>query len=82
MGEENLSHIKSPAQGAATTLWAAVGKEWTGKGGKYLEDCAVAEPAGDNRMLIDPGHGEWAYDEEKEGKLWKLSCEMVGIKDE
>ncbi len=31
-------------QGAATQVWAAVGKEWKRKGGKYLVDVAVAKP--------------------------------------
>ncbi|KAJ5337130.1 NAD(P)-binding protein [Penicillium brevicompactum] len=35
---------KSPAQGAATTMTAAFGKEWKGKGGVYLEDCQEARP--------------------------------------
>lgn len=32
--------MKSTEQGAATTVWAAVGKEWENKGGRYLNDCA------------------------------------------
>ena len=36
--------MKSHEQGAATTVWAAIGKEWEGKGGKYLNDCAEATP--------------------------------------
>jgi NAD(P)-dependent dehydrogenase (short-subunit alcohol dehydrogenase family) len=40
--------MKSPEQGAATTVLAAVGKEFEGKGRLYLEDCAVAGPTTDN----------------------------------
>lgn len=29
--------VMSPQQGAATVVIAAVGKEWEGRGGKYLE---------------------------------------------
>jgi hypothetical protein len=38
--------MKSVEHGAATSVWAAVGKAWEHKGGKYLVDCAVAEPYG------------------------------------
>jgi NAD(P)-dependent dehydrogenase (short-subunit alcohol dehydrogenase family) len=31
-------------QGAATTVWAAVAPELEGVGGKYLDNCAIAEP--------------------------------------
>ncbi len=42
MGSEMLSDpvfkslLKSPEQGAATSVWAAIAKEWEGKGGRYL----------------------------------------------
>ena len=34
--------MKSPEQGAATAVWAAVAPELEGRGGLYLEDCAIA----------------------------------------
>lgn len=74
--------MKSPEQGAATTLLAAVGKEFAHKGGKYLEDCAVAGPAKEGATLADAGYAPYAYDAEKEGKLWKISCELVGVQDD
>lgn len=79
--------FKSPEQGAATTVWAAIAKELEGKGGKYLEDCAVAGPApaptGDPTVDMGaPGYAEWAFDEAKERALWKISCEMVGIHED
>jgi NAD(P)-dependent dehydrogenase (short-subunit alcohol dehydrogenase family) len=39
--KELLNLMKSPEQGAATTVWAAIGQEWATKGGKYLNDCTV-----------------------------------------
>lgn len=36
---------KNISQGAATSVWAAVGKDLEGKGGKYLEDAKVSELA-------------------------------------
>ncbi|KAL2366313.1 hypothetical protein RJZ56_000770 [Blastomyces dermatitidis] len=36
--------FKSLEQGAATSIWAATGKEWEGRGGRYLSDCSEAMP--------------------------------------
>ncbi|KAI1299560.1 short chain dehydrogenase [Xylaria venustula] len=69
--------LKSTEQGAATTVIAAVGKEWEGKGGKYLEDCRVAtfEP------LVETitGVKRYAYDEAKENRLWELTRKTLGL---
>lgn len=77
---------KSTEQGAATTVWAALDKELEGKGGKYVENCAIAgaapAPTGSPADMGFPGYAAWAYDEEKQKKLWKISCEMVGVKDD
>jgi hypothetical protein len=74
---------KSTEQDAATTVWAALDKELEGKGGKYLEDCAIAGPApestGSPADMEFPGYASWAYDEEKAERLWRISCEMVGL---
>jgi hypothetical protein len=44
MSDENiLKVLKTPEQGAATTVLAAVGREWEDTGGKYLEDCKEAK---------------------------------------
>ncbi|KAI1305755.1 short chain dehydrogenase [Xylaria venustula] len=69
--------LKSSEQGAATTVLAAVGKEWEGKGGKYLEDCAIAkdEPFMPNLMGIN----ETTYDEAKETKTWELTLKTLGL---
>ncbi|KAF1851903.1 short chain dehydrogenase [Cucurbitaria berberidis CBS 394.84] len=76
---------KSTEQGAATTVWAALEKELEGKGGKYLEDVSIAGPAppptGSPADMGYPGYAAYAYDGEKEGRLWKVSCEMVGVED-
>ncbi|KAI9818062.1 MAG: hypothetical protein M1827_000686 [Pycnora praestabilis] len=74
--------IKSSEQGAATTVWAAVGKEWEGHGGKYLEDCAVSKPAEPGWNVMSTGYEKWAYDPENESRLWKASLKMVGLDDD
>jgi NAD(P)-dependent dehydrogenase (short-subunit alcohol dehydrogenase family) len=38
------SRLKTPEQGAAISVWAAVGQELEGIGGRYLEDCQEAAP--------------------------------------
>jgi NAD(P)-dependent dehydrogenase (short-subunit alcohol dehydrogenase family) len=72
--------VKSSAQGAATTVWAAVSKDWEGKGGKYLEDCAVAKPQAESRKYA--GFAPHAYDAEAAGKLWEESLRMVGMQSD
>ncbi|MDL4821460.1 oxidoreductase [Actinomadura opuntiae] len=68
---------KTPAQGAATSVWAAVAPELEGVGGRYLDDCAIAEPwtgEGDPPRghylpyALDPGHAD---------RLWTLSERLV-----
>ena len=73
--------MKDAAQGAATTVDAAVGKAWEGAGGKYLEDNADAEPfqpGWDGKKGVKPH----AFDEEKEKRLWPIACKLVGVSDE
>jgi NAD(P)-dependent dehydrogenase (short-subunit alcohol dehydrogenase family) len=72
----------STQQGAATTVWAAVGRDWEGKGGKYLEACGVAEE--DTEERYKEAKGAWgfakhAYDPGMEDRLWVESEKMVGL---
>ena len=71
--------IKSTEQGAATTVWAAVAKEWEGTGGKYLEDCQVVPQVKENGMPQDKGYAKHAFNPEGEERLWKDSFGMVGL---
>lgn len=75
---------KTAAQGAATTVYAALSRDWEGKGGVYLSDCAVQGPfKGTHAMAVDDdGYAPHAYDAEKEGRLWKDSLKMVGVEDD
>ncbi|EWY81056.1 hypothetical protein FOYG_15343 [Fusarium oxysporum NRRL 32931] len=73
--------LRNKAQGAATTVYAAVSKEWEGRGGKYLADFVEERPV---RPGVEPtspelGHAVWIYDEEAEQKLWELSERLVGL---
>ena len=73
--------VKSVEQGAATTVWGATSNSLEGQGGKYLEDCQIAEPWDPSAGQWAPGHGSFAYNVGKATKLWDVSLEMVGIKD-
>lgn len=76
--------MKSPPQGAATTVWAAVGQEvLKNHGGKYLVDCDVAKPGtGDEHKFVANTYADWAYDTEKAERLWKDSLKIVGLEEE
>ncbi|KAF2655005.1 putative short-chain dehydrogenase [Lophiostoma macrostomum CBS 122681] len=77
-----MAVFQSAEQGAATTVWAAVAPVWEGKGGKYLTNCSVGEPAKDGFDIKDYGFAPHVYDEEGEEKLWALSEELTGVKVE
>ncbi|KAF2275370.1 NAD(P)-binding protein [Westerdykella ornata] len=75
--------LKSPEQGAATSVLAAVGKEWRTVGGVWASDCAVQGRMQENvSFLEDQGYADWAFDPEGEERLWKESFAMVGLKEE
>lgn len=73
---------KSPPQGAATQVWAAISPQLEGRGGTYLADVGEALPAGPDEQMGGPGHSSAAYNEEAEEKFWELSCEMVGVNED
>ncbi|KUJ15233.1 NAD(P)-binding protein [Mollisia scopiformis] len=76
-----LAMFKNPDQGASTSVWAAVASELEGQGGKFLDDCQISGPAREGATTFEHGTSTWAFDEVKEGKLWKKSLELVGLKD-
>jgi len=75
--ENVLKVIKSPAQGASTSVFAAVARSLEGKGGLYLEDCSVSSPVKDGAQSRDPGYAPYAFDQEKAQRLWDLASEMI-----
>ncbi|KAL2816187.1 NAD(P)-binding protein [Aspergillus cavernicola] len=80
--ESMLKIVKSKEQGAATTVLAAVGREWEGRGGRYLEDCDEARKGVDDGNVFGVGFVERTYDEVAEGRLWGMSLGLVGMEDE
>ncbi|KAK3661260.1 hypothetical protein LTR56_000383 [Elasticomyces elasticus] len=81
-GWKSLQNIfKSPEQGAATTVWAAVSPHFDdlANGGRYCADVGECGP-----MALKPGPGAGGYsphiyDILGEEKLWELSYEAVGM---
>ncbi len=69
--------LKTPQQGAATSLVAAVAAEFSGIGGRYLEDCNEAETVADDAEASS-GVRAWALDPDSAERLWRLSEELVG----
>jgi NAD(P)-dependent dehydrogenase (short-subunit alcohol dehydrogenase family) len=68
--------LKSIPQGAATTLWAGIVAPAETVGGRYCEDCHVAEVA-DIGMALG-GVRSYALDPERAKALWAKSEAMVG----
>ena len=71
-GEELV--FKTVEQGAATTVWAATATELEGKGGIYLENCQIAQPAVHGSSS---GVESYALDAVAAERLWSLSEELV-----
>ncbi|OQU93607.1 hypothetical protein CLAIMM_00091 [Cladophialophora immunda] len=74
--------MKSAAQGAATTVWAAVARELEGTGGRFLEDCQESEPWDGDQTALAPGYAPHVYDREAASRLWSESLRMVGLPTE
>lgn len=70
--------FKTPAQGAATALWAATSPQLDGLGGVYCEDCDIAAPAGPD-LEAPSGVRPWATDDEAASRLWAVSAELTGV---
>ncbi len=68
--------MKTPEQGASTTLVAALAPELAGRGGHYLEDGSEAPTMADD-AVVDHGVREWALDPEAAQRLWKVSLELL-----
>ncbi|KAI8626946.1 short-chain dehydrogenase [Xylariaceae sp. FL1651] len=78
--EKFKRYISSTEQACATTVYGAVSRELEGKGGLYLEGASTAIlPIPEDAGLFDYGYAEWAFDQEKEEKLWELSKKMVKV---
>ncbi|MFT6017175.1 MAG: NAD(P)-dependent dehydrogenase (short-subunit alcohol dehydrogenase family) [Patiriisocius sp.] len=71
--------FKTVEQGASTSVWAATSAELSGKGGCYLEDCAIADVA-QARPEMPKGVMAYAVDPASADQLWQLSEKMIASK--
>jgi len=71
-------NLKTPEQGAATSVWCATNPQLDGLGGVYCENCdiALAVPAD---STADFGVRPWAIDPELADRLWRLSERLTGV---
>ncbi|MFE5208174.1 SDR family NAD(P)-dependent oxidoreductase [Streptomyces sp. NPDC056600] len=68
--------FKTPAQGAATQVWAATSPGLAGLGGVYCEDCDIAGPAAEG---VEGGVHSHATDPGQAARLWELSARLTGV---
>ena len=74
-GESTL-RFKNVPQGAATSVWSGFVARSEAVGGRYCEDCHVAEVNDDTTSRI--GVRSYALDPARAEALWSKSEEMVG----
>ncbi|MEY2457336.1 MAG: hypothetical protein QOK06_2430 [Acidimicrobiaceae bacterium] len=67
--------FKSVPEGAATSVWAATDEGLLEHGGRYLEDCGVADIITD--AATPNGVMAYAQDPDRAAALWKLSEELT-----
>ncbi|WP_435768913.1 oxidoreductase [Nocardioides sp. SYSU DS0651] len=77
-GNLALPEFKTPAQGAATSVFAATSPLLADRSGCYLEDCDVAGYA-DAEGLRDTGVKRYAVDPDEAARLWDWSATATGV---
>lgn len=71
-------NMKTPEQGAATSVWCATSPQLDGLGGVYCVDCNIApEIPGDSTAVR--GVRSWAIHPEFAERLWRLSEQLTGV---
>ncbi|GGC64472.1 SDR family NAD(P)-dependent oxidoreductase [Undibacterium terreum] len=86
MNEQHLAlgnppfEVKTPAQGAATSIWAGIVADAETIGGRYCEDCQVGLLVPDDVVLsaFSPGVRAYAIDPVRADALWVKAGELVG----
>ncbi len=73
--EAGLFHMKTPEQGAATSVFLAAHPQVAGIGGQYFEDCGEAEEVDELRGIR--GVMPHALDPEAARRLWDVSEELL-----
>ena len=72
-------NMKTPEQGAATSVWCATSRQLEGLGGLYCENCDIAVPVPADSTELR-GVRPWAMDREFARVLWNLSEKLTRIR--
>lgn len=76
LGRTTMPTFKTVAEGAATSVWAAVVADADEVGGRYCEDCGVAEVT--TEQGADSGVMPYAVDPDRARAVWTWSEGLVG----
>ncbi|MDA4882165.1 oxidoreductase [Acinetobacter baumannii] len=76
-GNPTIGDLKTPQQGAATTIWAATAPELSPLGGLYCEDCDIAKLKSCTEITFKDVEA-YAVDTEQAKRLWEFSSELTG----
>jgi hypothetical protein len=71
--------MKSPEQGATTTVWAAVSPLLERLGGLYLPDCGVPRVRELFEGPLSDGFAAWTFEEASEKRLWNARSQLVAL---
>jgi NAD(P)-dependent dehydrogenase (short-subunit alcohol dehydrogenase family) len=71
--------VKTPGQGAATSVWCAVSAQLDGMGGVYCEDMDIAAVELSDSPAV-PGVRPWATDPVLADRLWTMSETWTGVR--
>jgi NAD(P)-dependent dehydrogenase (short-subunit alcohol dehydrogenase family) len=86
MNEQHLAlgnapfEVKTPAQGAATTLWAGIVADAETIGGRYCEDCGIGAMLSDDAVVsaFSAGVRPYAIDPLRAEQLWTKCSQWTG----
>jgi NAD(P)-dependent dehydrogenase (short-subunit alcohol dehydrogenase family) len=74
---DDLPGWKNVPQGAATSVWAAVAPELAGRGGLYLDNCAIGQPWTADGVPPNGYYLPYLLDPERADRLWDLSEKLT-----
>ncbi len=72
-----VERIKTPEQGASTTVWAALAPELENQSGAYCENCTISPGVVDPSTPLLYGLAAHSIDMESAKRLWELSENLV-----
>ncbi len=73
----DAGRLKTPAQGAATSVLLAAHPQLAGVGGRYFEDCNEAATVARRDPAGSAGVAPYALDPANAERLWEVSLELV-----